>query len=79
MFLSHLSLIQRKSDTEACHRLGKANPKNTIFRFVNRKHAKKALAKKSELKKITNVHLNFKSNVVLFFSENLTPFNHHLS
>ena len=45
---------------------------------MNRKHAEEALAKKSDLKKIDNVNLNFQSNVVLFFSKNLTSFNQHL-
>ena len=32
----------KKSDIEGCHKLGKANQKNTIVRFV-RKHVEKAL------------------------------------
>ena len=74
-----LNIDIKKSDIEECHRLGKANLKNTIVRFVNRKHSEEALAKKSDLKKIDNVNLNFESNVVLFFSKNLTPFNQHLA
>ena len=34
-------------DIEDCHRLGYANPKNTIVRFVNRKFCYKALDKKN--------------------------------
>ena len=67
--------IDIKNYIEGCHRLGKANPKNTIVCFVNRKHAEEALAKKIDLNKIDNANLNFESNVVFFFSENLTPFN----
>ena len=78
MFLSCLTLIQ-KSDIEECHRRGKANPKTQLFVFVNGKYAEEALAKKSSFKKIGNVNLNFESNIVLFFSENLTPFNQHLA
>ena len=46
---------------------------------MNRKHAREALEKKSELKKIDNVNLNLGSNVALFFNENLTHFNQHLA
>ena len=74
-----LNIDINKSDIEGCHRLGKANPKNAIVCFVNRKHAEEALAKKSDLKKIDKVNLNFDSNVVLFFSKNLTPFNQCLA
>ena len=59
--------------------LTKLNQKTPSSLFLNRKHAEEALAKKSDLKKINNVNLNFESNVVLFFSENLTPFNQHLA
>ena len=74
-----LNIDIKKSDIEECHRLGKANLKNAIVHFVNRKHSEEAIAKKSDLKKIDNVNLNFESNVVLFFSENLTPFNQRLA
>ena len=73
------NIDRKKSNIEGCRRLGKANPKNTIVRFVNIKHAEEALAKKSDLKKIDNVNLNFDSNVVLFFNKNLTPFNQYLA
>ena len=74
-----LNIDIKRSDIERCHRLGKANPKITVVRFVNRKHAEEALTKKSDLKKIGNVNLNFESKVVLFFTENLTPFNQPLT
>ena len=74
-----LNIDTKKSDIEGCRRLGKANPKNTIVRIVNRKHAEEAQARRSDLKKVDNVNLNFESNVVLFFSENLTPFNQRLA
>ena len=32
---SQLNITISKSDSEDCHRLGKANPKNTIVQFVN--------------------------------------------
>ena len=34
---SQLNITISKSDIEDCHRLSKANPKNTIVRFVNQK------------------------------------------
>ena len=74
-----LNIDIKKSDIEGCHRLGKANPKNTIVCFVNWKHAKEARVKKNDLKKIDNVNLNFQLNAVLLFSENLTPFNQCLA
>ena len=77
--LELLNINIKKSDIEGCHKLGKSNPKTTIVWFVNRKHAREALEKKSELKKIDNVNLNLGSNVALFFNENLTHFNQHLA
>ena len=45
---------------------------------MNKKHAQEELAKKNDLKKVGNVNLNFKLNVVIFFSEKLTSLNQHL-
>ena len=59
--------------------LAKLTQKTQLFDFVNRKHTKETFEKKSDLKKIDNVNLNFESSVVSFFSENLTPFNQHLA
>ena len=41
-----LNIDINKSDIKGCHRLGKANSKNTIVLFVNRKYAEEAIAKK---------------------------------
>ena len=46
---SQLNITISKSDIEDCHRLDKANPKNTIVRFVNRKFCNDALEKKKKL------------------------------
>ena len=60
---------------EDCHRLGNSTPKNTIIRFVNRKFCKKAFEAKFDLRKINNAELHFDTSSVLYFSENLTPYN----
>ena len=43
---SCLGIEVKRSDIEDCHRLGYANPKNTIVRFANRKFIYQALDKK---------------------------------
>ena len=74
---SQLNIAILKSDIEDCHRLGKANPKNTIVRFVNRKFCNDALEKKKQLS-LNKTELGFKPDVALYISENLTPFNQRL-
>ena len=76
---SQLNITISKSDIEDCHRLGKANPKNTIVRFVNRKFCNIALEKKKQLMSLNKTELGFKPDVALYISENLTPFNQHLA
>ena len=46
--LNQLNITVSKSDIEDCHRLDKANPKNTV-QFVNRKFCNDALEKKKKL------------------------------
>lgn len=49
---------------------------------MNKNHVEEALKKlreKKDLKKINIVKLDFESNVVLFCSKNLTPFNQQLA
>ena len=43
---SCLGIEVKGADIEDCHKLGNANPKNTIARFVNRKRCYQALDKK---------------------------------
>ena len=64
-----------KNDTEDCHRLGKADSKNKIVWFVNCKFCYEALDKKLNLRKVDSTKLGFQAGVVLYFSENLTPYN----
>ena len=76
---SQLNITISKSNIEDCHRLGKANPKNTIARFVNRKFCNDALTKKKQLMSLNKTELGFKPDVALCISENLTPFNQRLA
>ena len=75
---SQLNIAISKSDIEDCHRLGKANPKNTIERFVNRKFCNIALEKNKQLS-LNKTELGFKPDVALYISENLTPLNQRLA
>ena len=59
--------------------IGKANPKNTIVRFVNPKFCNDALEKKKQPMSINKTELGFKPDVTLYISENLTPFNQRLA
>ena len=43
---SCLSIEVKGSDIKGCHRLGYANPKNTIIRFINQKFCYQSLDKK---------------------------------
>ena len=75
--------IQR-NDIEACHRIGKSDPrtasKKTIVRFVNRKHCKKALISRKKFATInTEVKYNFSRNNKIFINESLTNANESLA
>ena len=76
---SQPNITMSKSDMEDCHRLGKANPKNTIVQFVNRKICNDALEKKKKPMSINQMELGFKPDLALFISQNLTPFNQRLA
>ena len=49
---SCIGIEVKGSDIEDCHRLGYANPKNTIVRFVNQKFCYQALDKKMDFRKV---------------------------
>ena len=68
-----------KNDTEDCHRLEKADPKNTTKQFVNRKFRYEALDKKLNLRKVDSTKLGFQVGTVLYFSENSTHYNQCLA
>ena len=81
--LSDIDVKVTSNDIEACHRIGKKNNRinriKTIIRFVNKKHAKKALFNK---KKLSQNHKNYSFNTnnnPLFISENLTRMNESLA
>ena len=74
---SALNISITSKDVEDCHRLGK-DGKNTIVRFVNRKHCYQALNRKMDLRIIDNSSRAFQPDVKLYLSENLTPYNQYL-
>ena len=74
-----IDLSVTTNDIEDCHGLGKSG-NNTIARLVNRRICKKALVKKKDLNnKLNNAKLGFQSDMKIFLSENLTPYNQHLA
>ena len=62
-----LNINLSEHDIEDCHRLGKAESKNTIVRFVNRKFC------------YVETKLGFQAGAILYFSENLTHYNQRLA
>ena len=68
-----------KHDIEDCHRLEKADQKNTIVRFVDRKFCYEALDNKLNLRKVDMTKLGFQAGAILYFSENLTHYNQRLA
>ena len=59
-------MIFRKKDLESCHRLGKANPKNTIVRFADWKFCFTSIEKKSGLKNQTIMRLDLIATLSYF-------------
>ena len=74
---SALNISITSQNVEDCHHFGK-DGKNTIVRFINRKHCYQALNRKMDLRKIDNSSLAFHQDVKLYLSENLTPYNQYL-
>ena len=66
--LNEISVNVSPKDIEACHRVGlpKNSSKKTIVRFINRKHARKALMSRKNLRK------NSSPNCNVFIDENLS-------
>ena len=73
--LNEISVDVSPKDIEACHRVGvsKNNSKKTIVRFINRKHAKKALTSRKNLRKSSSPNCN------VFINENLTVKNNKIA
>ena len=84
--LNEISVDVSPKDIEACHRVGvsKNNSKKTIVRFINRKHANKALTSRKNLRKSSspngNVFINenliVKNNEIAFLSRKLKRIGH---
>ena len=64
-----LNINVNKNDIKYCHRLGKADLKNTIVWFVNHKFNYEALDKKFNLRKVYSTKLGFQASAILYFSE----------
>ena len=73
--LKSIDVKDVKNDFEDCHRMGKANPKVTIIRFVNRKYCREALTNRASLRTTDKEELGFNATTKLFLNENLTPLN----
>ena len=73
--LNEVSVNVSPKDIETCHRVGvsKNSSKKTIVRFINRKHAKKALISRKSLRKSSS------SNCNVFINENVTVENNEIA
>ena len=73
--LNEITVNVSAKDIEACHRVGvsKNSSKKTIVRFINRKHAKKALLSRKNLRKSSS------PNCSVFINENLTVKNNKIA
>ena len=84
--LNEISVDVSPKDIEACHRVGVSenNSKKTIVRFINVKHAKKALTSRKNFRKSSspncnvfiNENLTVKNNEIAFFSRKLKRSGH---
>ena len=79
--LKKIDVNVNENDIEACHRIGKSKngvPKNTIVRFCNRKHSKRALYNRKRLTESNLESIGLGKNRI-FISENLTNYNNMLA
>ena len=84
--LNEISIDVSPRDIEACHLVdvSKNSSKKTILRFINRKHAKKALIRRKDLRKrslpnsnvFINENLTMKNNEIAFLSRKLKRRGH---
>ena len=65
-------------DIDDCHCMGESK-KTTIVRFIIRKNCKAVLEISWVNRYLDNDKLVFQSDARIYFSENLTPYNHHLA
>ena len=73
--LNEITVSVSPKDIEVCHRVGvsKNSSKKTIVRFINRKHTKKAILSRKNLRKSSSPNCNF------FINENLTVKNNEIA
>ena len=73
--LNEISANVSPKDIEACHHIGvsKNSSKKTIVHFINRKHVKKALKSRKNIRKSSS------SNCNIFINENLTIKNNKVA
>ena len=73
--LNEIIVSVSPKDIEVCHRVGvsKNSSKKTIVRFINRKHTKKAILSRKNLRKSSSPNCNF------FINENLTVKNNEIA
>ena len=73
--LNEISVNVSPKNIEACHRVGvsKNSSKKTTVCFINRKHGKKALTSRKNLRKSSSPSCN------VFFNENLTVKNDEIA
>ena len=84
--LNEISIDVSPRDIKACHRVdvSKNSSKKTIVRFINRKHAKKALISRKDLRKrslpnsnvFKNENLTMKNNEIAFLGRKLKRSGH---
>ena len=84
--LNEISIDVSPRDIEACYRVdvSKNSSKKAIVRFINRKHAKKALISRKDLRKrslpnsnvFINENLTMKNNEIAFLSRKLKRRGH---
>ena len=80
--LSDVEINISPNDVEAYHKIGKPDinkSKNTIVRFLNRKHCKKALLKRRKLQNLDKEKRGFSQNTKVFINGNLTVMNENIA
>ena len=79
--LDKIDINASRQYTEVCHRIGKLKnfSKTTIVRFVNGKHANKALVNRKGLKNIDRTSIGLEKLQSIFINEKLTPTNNKIA
>ena len=77
--LAEIGVNVESKDIEACHRIGKSSPKNSIVRFMNRKVCKSALKNRKKIRSVDATKLELPIRSKLFINENLSPYFNKIS